>query len=153
MLRLAYYKGRKSENNRSRFLDHIICFFTNSRYSHVELVYMYDADTKIGSAVSASPRDGGVRFKRIIFKPEQWELYGIETDKTDLDVIDWFKTIEGSKYDWFGALGVILPFNLQKKSRWFCSEAVATFFGIPTPKKKSPQDIFDYYASDHIRIV
>ncbi len=36
--RLAFYKGRKSENRKSLVGDWLICWVTGSQFSHVELV-------------------------------------------------------------------------------------------------------------------
>ena len=52
-MKLAFYKGK------GNWVDLIIRVFTNSPYSHVEIVLNKDW-------YSSSPRDGGVRVKQIV---------------------------------------------------------------------------------------
>ena len=51
-MKLAFYKAKGD------WVDLLIRVFTNSKYSHVEIVHIKDW-------YSSSPRDGGVRVKQI----------------------------------------------------------------------------------------
>ena len=152
-MHLAFYKGRPSENRDASLVDKIVCFFTGSRYSHLELVYDYSSVTEIGYCGSSSPRDGGIRTTRIEFNPKHWEIFKFETDVSQSHVMEWFGTRTGAKYDWLGAIGVVFPFVRQRKQRWFCSEAIATCLGLEGARKMSPQDIFDYYKGQFLQVM
>ncbi len=150
---LAMYLGRKEENDRSTRLDNVTCFFTREKYSHIELVYDYSPVTNVGLTWSSSPRDGGVRPTRIEFDPRRWELYRVPTIYSEDDIIEWFNARSGAKYDWFGAVGVVLPFIGQEPTKWFCSEAVGACLSIPRSDIKTPGKILSYYGKDAIRII
>ena len=61
MVQLAFYKAKGD------WVDWIVRKWTKSIYSHCEVV--------IGDEwFSSSPRDGGVRMKKIEYKPEDWDL-------------------------------------------------------------------------------
>ena len=142
---IAYYLGRKKDNPKTHWIDQVICFFTDSKYSHVELVYDYSPDSKIGLCASSSPRDGGVRITSINLASGHWEVYAIKSELSQDDILRFFDKETGKKYDWLGAIGVVIPLFKNKSSRWFCSEIVGACLGLPNPKKLSPQDIFDFY--------
>lgn len=146
-LRIAYYKGKRSENKSATLLDWLICFFTRSRFSHVEIVTDYNPHG-LSRCVSSSPRDNGVRSAYIDLQSGHWEVYTIGEgfDYTAEDVNEYFSKHLGKKYDWFGALGVVVPFINGKKNRWFCSEIAADFFGLDEPSEKHPRDVFEYFA-------
>ncbi len=150
---LAMYLGRKAENEKATTLDNVTCFFTGERYSHIELVYDYSPVSNIGLTWSSSPRDGGVRPTRIEFDSRRWEVYQVPTIYTQDDIIEWFNARSGAKYDWFGAVGLVLPFIGQEPAKWFCSEAVGTCLSIPRSEIKTPGNILTHYGKDAVRIV
>ncbi len=150
---IAYYLGRKSENENATLLDQVICFFTKSRFSHVELVYDYSPYSQIGLTWSSSSRDGGVRPQRIDFNDMRWELYEVPTTITKGKIIEWFnETRMGAEYDWLGALGAYIPAFKGSKKRWFCSEIVATCLKVPDADKLTPQELFDYFKNVHKKV-
>lgn len=136
---LAFYKGRKSENSRADWFDFIVCLFTSSRYSHVEILTEYDEETGEANAWSSTHRNSGIRMKHMNVHTNSWEVFRIKTDRTKEEVKDWFIKRDHHKYDWFGVLGVVLPFKFHKKRRWFCSEAVAASLGMRDPSKLTPE--------------
>lgn len=144
---IAFYLGRKKDNPKTSLLDQLICFFTNSRYSHCELVLWYDHKSKIANCWSASPRSNGVRNKKIRLD-SHWELYKIDTVLDVKHFEEFFRAQEGKKYDYFGALGVQFPFFKHEPSRWFCSEIIAAAWGISHPYYYSPQDIYDFFVKE-----
>ena len=70
---LAFYKGR-GNSVFQRFQDGIIRSVTRGIYSHVELISGDPLHGQFAVCLSASGRDGGVRGKRILLKPESWDL-------------------------------------------------------------------------------
>ena len=145
-LRIAYYKGTKKENPKATWLDRLICFVTGSRFSHVEIVTRYVPDGH-SECWSASPRDNGVRRAMIDLESGHWEVWNTGTISIDPGaVVDFFKTQEGKRYDWLGALGVKIPFVKNHQNRWFCSEIISKIYSIDEPGKKTPGDVFDYFA-------
>jgi hypothetical protein len=152
-MHIAYYLGRKKENPQASLLDRVTCFFSNSRYSHVELIYDWSDVTKRGRCFSSSPRDGGVRGKTVDFDTGRWEVFEFDTNKTEDDAINWFAPKLGAKYDWFGAIGTIFPVPMKKHQRWFCSEIVLAFLEYEFPWKYSPGEMFDMLRSKSKRVL
>ena len=110
-MRLAFYKAKYGN-----WWDKIISWWTWGPYSHCELVF------SDGEAFSASPRDGGTRFKAIEFVPERWDFIEVEV-RDENELREWCKTQDGRKYDWLGILGFIFSIRrLDDKDKWYCSE-------------------------------
>lgn len=118
MIRIAFYKA---ENG--KFIDKFISFFTNSIYSHCEIVF------DDGMCASASQRDGGVRFKQIILS-HNWDVYELVDENSAEVVREWFVAHEDNTYDYPGALGSFLKINLSSPMKKFCSQACAIVLGI-----------------------
>lgn len=124
---LALYKGN-AKNWRERLEDWLIRKITRGQYSHCEIVIEetqftgsshYDIETSY-TAYSSSPRDGGVRCKQININNGNWDLIPLQ-NVTESQIIAYFNRTCGAKYDWWGALGVVLGIK-QKRSKYFCSE-------------------------------
>lgn len=133
---LAFYKGRKSDNPDTTILDQTICCLTDSPYSHVELIYNLNAYC-MADCVSSSPRDKGVRYTSIDTRSDHWLIVPYYLDKTVDDMHQFFSDKIGKKYDYFGAVGAVVPIFSGVPNRWFCSEVIAAFDGrfkkAPTP--------------------
>lgn len=149
---IALYLGEKSKNPHTKKLDQFICCLTGEPYSHVELVYDYSPITNVGLTWSSSSRDGGVRPTRIDFSSNRWEIYEIPTMYTEDEIVTWFNSRSGVKYDWFGSIGVVLPFVRQEPSRYFCSEIVGMCLGVPNAHKLSPGRLLHYYSATAKRV-
>lgn len=112
---------------------------------------------------SSSARNGGVRQKQIT--PEfhltkgHWVAINVPTWNVSL-ARQWFAENETLGYDWWGAVGSVLPFINSNSDKWFCNAASGAPF-IKTPKQFSPsefwalalsipnaQDITDQFFSD-----
>ena len=111
LAKVAFYKAEKGN-----WWDKLVAWWTKSEYSHVELVVD-------GVWYSTSPRDGGVRAKRIKDKGN-WDYVEVEVDG------DWLLTVmavtEGQKYDWLNILLTqVVPIGIQNDEKWICSEWVA----------------------------
>lgn len=140
MVKLLFYKGRKSENPQSQFLDRLICFMTNSMFSHVELVE-HDFSNGIYNTWSCSPRDKSVRNASINTNNGSWVLREIDGDLEAS--IKWFKEHRGAKYNWLGLIGVYLNIHLTNGSgTYFCSEAIANCLGFSNPWSFDPEELF-----------
>lgn len=137
---LALYKGRKRGKSPrelwQRLMDWAVRAATRGQYSHCEIAVKHSfADDY--HCYSASLRDGGVRSKTMPLPADKWDLLAIR----DVDAYDkmWalFQQTRGAKYDYCGALGLVLPIR-QARQRWFCSEWCAKALELGQPEKFSP---------------
>lgn len=127
--KLAFYKAKGD------WIDLLIRVFTNSPYSHVEIVTNKDW-------YSSSPRDGGVRIKQIQDDGNSWDFVEVNIDKERL--YQKYREYKGRGYDFKGILlSNILPIGWHSKSKATCSEFVADVLGYSEPAKYSPQQILD----------
>lgn len=113
----------------------LICWWTNSPYSHCELVVG-------GTAHSSSIRDGGVRAKQIEFD-EHWELMPLPWAH-ECNVISLYAETANEPYGW---VDLILHQLFNKRGDapgWFCSEWCAAALGLPEPTRFSPGDLAEY---------
>ncbi len=119
---LALYKYKKPVRNLKtfikRFLDEIIRFFTKSRYSHCEIAI--ERSDGYYDCYSASPRDSGVRYKRMALYETRWELIPVAVAPSRIQ--RFFKKTKGKQYDLWGALAIALVLTKHRKNRYFCSE-------------------------------
>lgn len=127
---LALYKGRK------RLMDWAVRTATRGQYSHCEIAVKHDF-TDTYHCYSASARDGGVRSKRMLLPADKWDLLEIRDVEAHEKVWALYQATQGAKYDYLGALGVVLPIH-QATQRWFCSEWCAKALGLGQPERFSP---------------
>lgn len=146
---LAFYKGKGT------WVDWLIRAWTRGAFSHVELVHGNEGHGVISVyfdqlgkcmvgplCVSASSRDGGVRFKKIASKPGHWQL--LDCPWVDAETaFDWAVGQQGKKYDYVGLIFSQL-FSLRRhgKNTWFCSEFVGAALRINEPHRLSPSDLY-----------
>lgn len=140
---LAYYLGRGKENAEATFFDRLVCFVTNSRYSHVELIPEYNQFNEYNWGWSSSPRDDGVRSAKINFTEKHWHLY--EAELPFVDINTWFESRVGIKYDWLGAIGAHVPLFRNNRERMFCTEVIGQCLKVPNAKEMTPQEMFEYF--------
>ena len=137
---LALYKGRKRgktpREQWQRLMDWAVRAATRGQYSHCEIAVKHGFAEDY-HCYSASLRDGGVRSKTMPLPADKWDLLEIR----DVDAYDkvWalFQQTRGAKYDYCGALGLVLPIR-QARQRWFCSEWCAKALELGQPEKFSP---------------
>jgi hypothetical protein len=136
---LAFYLGTKAENpNNSRFIDHLVCWWTDSRFSHVEFVESIDGLT--ATTWSASQRDGGVRQTTIDLSTGRWVLAGIPADH-DM-ILEWFKDHKGEGYDWLGVMSFVIALIPDHRTHhWYCSKAISAAAGWKYTHH-TPQDLW-----------
>jgi hypothetical protein len=141
MITLAFYKGR-GETRWQRLQDAAIRLATRGRYSHVELIAGSSLHGDNACCLSSSGRDGGVREKRILLKPESWDLVELRVDPNE--PVGFIRDRLGAGYDYTGILfSHVLAFGGHDESRWFCSEICAAAMGLKNPQRISPQMLFE----------
>lgn len=129
MITFAFYKAEGD------IFDRLIRWWTCGPYSHVEMVI----GSPVGETtiISASPRDGGVREKRLVLDPEHWDL--VETEGDAEAAAAFMRSQIGKKYDWLGILLCqVLPLNWHWSGGWFCSEICAAAIGLESPHTFHP---------------
>ena len=127
---LALYKGNKTGNNPTallaRLADWAVRKFTKGIYSHceiaVERVEYTDKYTRevYYDCYSASACEGCVRQKEIDVTDGKWDLIPLQ-NVTEAQIKAYFEQTQGKRYDWFGALGIVLGMP-HARSKYFCSE-------------------------------
>ena len=126
--KLAFYKGK------GNWVDLLIRVFTNSKYSHVEIVINKDW-------YSSSPRDGGVRVKQIINDGNSSDFVEVEIDKERL--YQKYREYKGRGYDFKGILlSNVLPIGWHSKNKMTCSEFCADVLGYSEPEMYSPERLY-----------
>lgn len=138
---LAFYKGT-ALSRWHRLQDRAIRLATRGRYSHVELIGRTVLHGAFARCLSSSGRDGGVRAKHILLRPESWDL--VELRIEPLEPVNFICTRIGAGYDYTGLLfSQVLALGRHDETRWFCSEIIAASLGLPNPQRVSPQLLFD----------
>lgn len=136
--RLCAYKGPATgwKNKLGRF---VVCFFTASRYSHVEL--------EIGGiCFTSSYMDGGVVARPIptLDTSGHWDFYPVTIDVPR--ALAQYEADKGKPYDWIGMLRTcpLLRWLPRRDGSRFCSEQVAAMLGVADPERCTPEDLVDY---------
>lgn len=129
---LALYRGNRDGKSLydywCRLSDWLIRKFTKGKYSHCEIAVKKEKDftdrydsTVYFECYSSSVRDKGVRCKIIdVSDKDKWDLILLD-GITEQQIKHYFYRTVGKKYDWWGALGIVLGIK-QKRTRYFCSE-------------------------------
>ena len=142
--RIAFYRGRKSQNDHALIGDQLICWVTGKPFSHCELVVSLVA---LGSEVystmlSSSLRDGGVRGASRQLVPGRWLV--VEFDGDSKPAIEYIRGRIGVPYGWFDLFSFLLPFRVSWDGSDFCSEIVADSLKLPNAWRTSPGDLYDW---------
>ena len=128
---LAMYKHKRDWRKEpvKAIADRITRFCTKGKYSHCEIAieriefgngHHYEHAT-VYDCYSSSVQDGGVRCKQIdVSDNTKWDLIPLD-GVTEAQIKAYFDRTLGCKYDWWGALGIVLGIK-QKRSKYFCSE-------------------------------
>ena len=128
-MKVAFYKHNKHLFNR------LVAWWTKGQYSHVELVF------SDGLSASSSHSDGGVRFKKIIFRPERWDVFELKGFKEE-EVRKRFEERLNHGYDYAGNFGFVYGPKKDNKEREFCSEIVMRVLGFKEPWRFCPNTCF-----------
>jgi hypothetical protein len=135
MMKVAFYKV--SAPNAGAF-DKLISFYTNSIYSHAELIF------STGLSFSSSIRDGGCRYKAIGFDPVSWDYISLPyiTPEREVEIKKFCNSQNGKGYDYVGLfLTQVFPFDLEDPNRWFCTEIVARALGFTHASSYNPKKL------------
>lgn len=126
--KLLWYKGRASDNPRSRIFDNLICLIDGGKYSHVEFIEG-ETITHYQTFGSHAGR-GGVSYG--LYPRSQ---LGIEYDIMTLADEPVYDThvLLGSGYDYLGLLNTKLSWWPQRPNKYFCSELIAEAYGLEDP--------------------
>lgn len=114
-IKVAFYKGKGD------FVNTIVRWWTNSVYSHAELVLPDDV-TWIGiSPFVKSKIDKKIKLQ---IEPADWDFVTIEVTEQQYEIImQFFSDTKGAGYDWVGMLlSQFLPCKIKHRRRWYCSE-------------------------------
>lgn len=122
-MKLALYKGQ------NRFISRLIRFWTQSPYSHCELVF------SDGMCGSSHDLDRGVRLKKLELDPYEWDFFEVPGD--EVSARQWFEKNKGKPYDYVGLLWFVFPVKVSPY-RWTCSKAVMTALGYNDPWRFDP---------------
>lgn len=128
-MKLAFYKNKEKLFNRA------VCWWCNSKYSHVEVI-LEELPDGLSRCASSSYSDHGVRIKNIDLKDGKWDIMEISANE-DL-VHAWFNKHLGENYDLLGLFGFIFRRGIQNKIEWFCSESVADAMGFEESWRYEP---------------
>ena len=131
-MKIAFYTATRPGlqglyNRLTRWID-------RGPYSHCELIF------SDGLSASSSCIDGGVRFKRIEFDADHWEI--IEVGGDEAAARAWFEMHNGAPYDFMGTARFVFGFLSNSAGKWFCSEAVAAALGLREAWRFGPCGLF-----------
>lgn len=134
MLALAAYRPHR----RSDILGRLVCLWTRSEYSHVEIVID-------GWCYSSSARDGGVRCKQIDLNKPLWHVVPLPSEERKF-VLAHYELTKGRHYGWLDLIcSQILRLPVSDSTGDFCSEWCAAALGLPEPKAWSPGMLVEYF--------
>lgn len=114
MAQIAFYKAKHGN-----WLDYIIAATTFSKYSHCEFVL------SDGTFVGCSPRDSGVRTKKVDTSTGHWDIYDLPESVDDDQILWFYNLFKKYKYDWVGAFTSLFDIALTLNKRMYCSEFCA----------------------------
>ncbi|MCI5763121.1 enoyl-CoA hydratase [Actinobacillus porcinus] len=158
---LAFYKHKRNwcKEPIKALTDSVTRFLTKGAYSHCELVIERMVFTNgrhyehefVYDCYSSSVQDGGVRCKQIdVSDKTKWDLVQV-FDVGAEEIKAYFNRTQGKKYDWRGALGVVLGIK-QKRSKYFCSEwCFNAIFGNENGWRFSPNQLAAMFSRQPMR--
>jgi len=129
MIYLAAYKGK------TRLFDRVIQYWTNSRYSHCELVIN-------NICYSSSYKDNGVRCKSINYTDSsKWDLYPVEWVNSD-KVLEYYEQTKNYKYSVLDLIFTqLFKSTLDEEGAIYCSAWCAAALGISKPNLYNVDDL------------
>ena len=142
--RIAFYRGRKSQNDHALIGDRLICWVTGKPFSHCELVasLVPFGNEVYSTMLSSSLRDGGVRGVTRQLVQGRWVV--VEFDGDSKQAVEYIKGRFGIPYCWLDLLSFLLPWRVSCSGSDFCSEVVSAALGLDKPWHNSPGDLYDW---------
>ena len=137
-MKLAFYKGTRK--GLQGLYSRLTRWVDSGIYSHCEIVF------SDGLSASSSFIDGGVRFKSIDYKEDNWDFVELP-DYLEAQAREWFEEHEGDKYDVLGNLRFILFFIKPSKNKHFCNEAVSDSLGFKESWRMGPNGFASLFES------
>lgn len=100
----------------------VIRLFTASPWNHVDV--LFDDGTLIGAT-----SEDGVQKTTLQHRLEAYQVRSYKIDRIDLKdeqaARRFAEAQVGKQYDWGGVFGTVFRTDLERRSKWFCSELVA----------------------------
>lgn len=137
-MKLAFYKGTRK--GLQGLYSRLTRWVDAGPYSHCELIF------SDGLSASSSFIDGGVRFKSINYKEDNWDFVELP-DYLEAQAREWFEEHEGDKYDVLGNLRFILFFVQHSKNKHFCNEAISDSLGFKESWRLGPNGFASLFKS------
>lgn len=129
--RVAFYKGTRP--GFPGVYNRLVRSRGRGLYSHMELIF------SDGWAASSSFEDRGVRFKRIDFNPDRWDIIDLPPE-WEAFARRYFekRAAPKMKYDVMGNVHLTIGFVPDSPDREFCSEACLGALGYLEPWRFEP---------------
>ncbi len=126
------------------------------KYIHVELIfpepliYMESSFSSRGRVKHLDNIKRGVHFAKLDYD-ENWDFLSFNVSQKDaLKIRKTAQSIVGAKYDNIGAIfWAAYDIPIERKSRWWCSEAIAHCLGIEK-YRLTPVELYDYVKNNDI---
>lgn len=134
---LAFYKG-PPEDLIHKVSHALTCWWTGSKYSHIELVID-------GLSYSSSGRDHGVRAKEIDYSTGRWDIEDLPSEFIDVPfVLRFYEKTKDNEYDYRGLVYFVIQKVKHYLNRWFCSEWVGRALKLAATQKLHIQDLYEW---------
>ena len=137
-MKLAFYKGTRK--GLQGLYSRLTRWVDSGPYSHCEIIF------NDGLSASSSFIDGGVRFKQIDYKEDNWDFVELP-DYLESQAREWFEEHEGDKYDVLGNLRFVLFFVKPSKNKHYCNEAVSDSLGFKESWRLGPNGFASLFKS------
>jgi hypothetical protein len=134
-MKLAFYKATHS--GVPGVYNRLVRWWDQGPYSHCEMVF------SDGMSASSSFMDKGVRFKQIVYNPDNWDFVDVP-DAYEVAARQWFSARIGEGYDLLGNARFAFGFLESPEDKWFCSEAIAAALGVEEPWRVSPNGLTSF---------
>ena len=117
-IQIAFYKGD------GNILNKIVRWWTNSVYSHAELV-IPETSTWMGITPLLKSKINAIKKEEC--NMADWDFIDIEISQSQYNnIMEFYEDTHGHGYDWIGMLlSQFLPCKIKHKNRWYCSEWIA----------------------------
>lgn len=124
--------------------DRLIKWWLRGKYAHCELILSENGNDNYLCASSVAGK--GVRVEVLNLTADGWDFLDVPVNEADAEA--WFHAHDGQGYDYYGIFSFILPpLAIQKKTKWFCSEAVMAAFGYDEPHLFDPDRMYAVLAT------